>query len=187
MGGPALNEFDFYDKSLGKYFDKSYDGSQTAKRLREAPGTIRIIIISGSEDVLAEEGTSCEYRNPAKDNDGPVWNKDRFDARNGNFEIREIKIPHVLHFLRSDLGKMEKFLKNLVEDKPAFVFPVIYLNVGESSLSGTLPTLALTRFLDGIIRIFEGSLVGYEVNTVRNPRLENTRGRLNKIEHTSQA
>lgn len=183
-----MSGFDLYNERLKGYFEKSYDGSEAVKKLRETPTTVRIIIISGSEDIMTEIWTLDECCSDSEpDYDKPGCGRRRFDNRldeqQGNFKVSEIKIPQVLRVLRTEMGMMEGFLNFLTGEKAdELIFFVLYLNIGEKSLEHASPELGLARFLHKINNNFQGRLLGYEVNTIKSPRLIQTRGRLEKID-----
>jgi hypothetical protein len=177
--GDTISIFNLYNAGLDKYFDIDYNGSQAVKELRKAPKTVCVIIISGNEDIITEKWSLCECLSDKNDYDKPDCGKDRFDTHRENFKVQEIIVLQVLRFLRNDIKKMEEFLNILMAGNPAkYVFLVLYLNINDKALAHTSPTLGLARFLNKINEIFGEKLLGYEVNTVRNPRLDKTRGRL---------
>jgi len=182
--GSKIKIFDLYHERFKGYFDSTYDGSQAVKKLRETPATVHIIIISGSEDILTEIWTLYECcSNEEPDYDKPGCGRKRFDngldLHQGNFKVSEIKIPQVLLILRTDMEMMQGFLDSLIkDDSEEPIFFVLYLNIGESSSEHASPELGLARFLSKITNRFEERLLGYEVNTVKNPGLVETRGKL---------
>lgn len=163
--------FSIHYDGLDKYFDKIYYIPQTAKRLKEAHGTVHIIILSERETLPIPRTCCC------KDED-LCSNKKRFDPSAG-FEISRIMLPLALRCMRKDAGIVVELFASLAREKPADpVFLVLYLDIDDKVINDASPTLGLARFLNKINDSFGENLAGYEINTVEKFKLAETRGRI---------